>query len=75
MNATGKKPRRSRTSPSKTKKKDRETDSQSMRIVLTQAEKELLLKACTKYRYTIPAYLQSRQAEVDTLNAIVSKLS
>lgn len=75
MNANGKMPRRSRTSRSKTKKKDWETDMQSMRIILTQAEKEILLKACAKYRNTIPAYLQSRQDEVETLNAIVRKLS
>jgi hypothetical protein len=46
-----------------------------VRIVLSQAERELLLKACIKYRYMIPAYIQSRQAEVEALNAIVDKLS
>ena len=75
MNAAGKKLRRFIVSPSEKDKKVSETDSQTVRIALTQAERELLLKACMKYRYTIPAYLQSRQAEVETLNAIVNKLS
>jgi hypothetical protein len=72
MNAIGKKPRRSKASPSK---KDKETDSRSVRIILTQVERELLLKACLKFRYTIPAYIRSKQAEVDVLDAIVGKLS
>ena len=75
MNAAGKKLRRSIVSPSENDKKVSETDSQAVRITLTQAERELLLKACMKYRYKIPAYIQSRQAEVKTLNAIVRKLS
>ena len=75
MNATGKKLRRSKPSPSRKGKQDRETDQQSVRISLTQFERELLLKACMKYRYTIPVYFQSRQPEVDALNAIVGKLS
>jgi ABC-type oligopeptide transport system substrate-binding subunit len=75
MNATGKKLRRSIVSPSEKDKKVSETDSQTVRITLTQAERELLLKACMKYRYTIPAYFQSRQAELETLNAIINKLS
>jgi len=75
MNAAGKKLRRSTVSPSEKDKKVSETDSQAVRITLTQAEREFLLKACMKYRYTIPAYLQSRQAEVETLNAIINKLS
>lgn len=41
---------------------------------ITQAEKELLLKACTKYRYTIPAYLKSRQLEADALESVIKKL-
>jgi hypothetical protein len=46
-----------------------------VRIILTQVERELLLKACLKFRYTIPAYIRSKQAEVDVLDAIVGKLS
>jgi len=43
--------------------------------MLTPVERELLLKACLKYRYTIPAYIKSRQAEVEALDTIVGKLS
>jgi hypothetical protein len=55
--------------------KEKPTDSQSVQIIFTQAEKELLLKACMKYKYTIPAYIQSTQPEVDRLNALIEKLS
>jgi len=72
MNAIGKKPRKSMASPSK---KDKEADSRSVQIILTQVERELLLKACLKFRYTIPAYIRSRQAEVDALDNLVGKLS
>ena len=72
MKATSKKPRRSKASRPK---KDKQIDTRSVRIVLTQVERELLLKACLKYRYTIPAYIQSKQAEAETLDDIVSKLS
>ncbi|MEJ2158681.1 MAG: hypothetical protein P8X96_25420 [Desulfobacteraceae bacterium] len=72
MKATSKKPRRSKASRPE---KDKQIDTRSVRIVLTQVERELLLKACLKYRYTIPAYIQSKQAEAETLDAIVSKLS
>jgi len=56
-------------------KKDKEADSRSVQIILTQVERELLLKACLKFRYTIPAYIRSRQAEVDALDNLVGKLS
>jgi hypothetical protein len=75
MNTAGKKLRRFIVPPSEKDKKVSETDSQTVRITLTQAERELLHKACMKYRYTIPAYLQSRQAEAETLNAVIKKLS
>ncbi len=55
--------------------KDKKTDSRTVRITLTQVEREVLLKACQKYRYTIPAYIRSRQAEIDTLDAILGKIA
>jgi hypothetical protein len=72
MNAISNKPRRSKASISG---KDNARSSKSVRIILTQVERELLLKACIKYRYAIPAYIQSRQPEVDMLEAIIGKLS
>jgi hypothetical protein len=72
MNAIGGKPRRKKAS---TSEKDKKNDAGSVRIILTQVEKELLLKACVKYRYTIPAYIKSKQPEVDALDAIIGKLS
>ena len=55
--------------------KDKKTDSRAVRITLTQVEREILLKACQKYRYAIPAYIRSRQAEIDSLDAILGKLA
>lgn len=46
----------------------------SVSLKITQAEKELLLKACIKYRYTIPAYLQSKRLEADALESVIKKL-
>jgi hypothetical protein len=72
MNVTGNKSRRSKASRSE---KEKAKNSKFVRIVLTQGERELLLKACNKYRYTIPAYIQSREPEIDMLEAIIGKLS
>jgi hypothetical protein len=47
----------------------------SVRIDLTDLERELLLKACMKYRYTIPAYIQSKQPEIEALDHIIAKLA
>jgi len=55
------------------KKKD--VCKQSERLTVTPFEREILLKACEKYRYTIPAYIQSRQSEADALEALIKKLS
>jgi len=46
----------------------------SVSLKITQVEKELLLKACIKYRYTIPAYLKSKQLEADALESVIKKL-
>ena len=72
MNAKGNKRRRSTTSPSR---QDSQIQAKSLRIILTEDERDLLLKACLKFRYTIPAYIQSRQAEAETLDVIIGKLS
>ena len=72
MNAPGDKPQRSKASLSGREKAKK---SKSVRIVLTQGERDLLLKACNKYRYTIPPYIKSRLPEIDMLEAIIGKLS
>ena len=72
MAASGK---RTREAIASTQKKQKATSHKSVKIILTQAERDILLKACMKYRYTIPAYIQSTQPEVDRLNAIIDKLS
>ena len=72
MKLIGSKPRGSGRLPSE---KDKATGSRSGSIVLTRVEIELLLKACAKYRYGLPAYLKSKQLEIDTLDGIVAKLA
>jgi hypothetical protein len=42
--------------------------------VFEATEVALLLKACRKYRGSLPVYLQSVQAEVALVDQIVSKL-
>lgn len=49
------------------------TDAQS--VVLTAAERDVLVKACQRYRSTIPAYLKSREDERLLLDALIEKLS
>lgn len=48
--------------------------SDDRRVDLQAAELELLLKACRKYRASIPSYLQSVQAELALVNELLRKL-
>ena len=52
-----------------------EVAPKSKRVDLDTAELRLLLKACKKYRCSVPAYLQSAEPELRLLDAVVSKLS
>jgi hypothetical protein len=52
-----------------------EAAPKTKRIELDEAERRLLLKACKKYRYSVPAYLQSGQPELRLLDAVIRKLS
>jgi hypothetical protein len=54
---------------------EKDKAAERVRIDLTDIERELLKKACTTYRYTIPAYIKSRQPEIEALNAIIEKLA
>jgi hypothetical protein len=44
-------------------------------LQLTEAEREILLKACQRYRAGIPAYLKSREEERLALDVLIEKLS
>jgi hypothetical protein len=50
-------------------------DSQSLKVLLTETEKQVLLKACERYRHSIPSYLQSSQAELRIVERIIERLS
>ena len=49
--------------------------SPTVKIVLTETERQTLLKACEKYRHTIPTYIQSKQEELRIVKTIIEKLS
>jgi hypothetical protein len=49
--------------------------SRSVKVILTEAERQTLLKACERYRHSIPTYIQSKQPELHLVNAIIEKLS
>ncbi len=42
---------------------------------LSEAEREILLKACTKYLNSIPVYLKAGEAERAAVAALIKKLS
>ncbi len=44
------------------------------RVDLQAAEVELLLKACQKYRATLPGYLLSAQEEMEIIDELLEKL-
>jgi hypothetical protein len=43
--------------------------------LLTVEEQEIIVKACRKYRQSIPAYLESARPELRTVDKIIDKLS
>ncbi len=45
------------------------------RLHFTEAEVDLLLKACSGYRMALPIYLQSSQEELSILDSVIHKLS
>jgi hypothetical protein len=50
-------------------------EPKARRIELEAEELTLLLKACAKYRSSLPIYLQARQPELRLIEAIIRKLS
>lgn len=45
-----------------------------LHLDLSSSEKEILLKACKKYRAKIPSYLLSKQSELETIDRVIQKL-
>jgi len=66
--------RSSRVKASKSKK-EKTSSPRPLQDILTDAEREVLLKACRKYRCTIPGYIKSKQPEIHAVDAIIQKLS
>ncbi len=58
-----------------TLKKKKASNPQSLQISLTEAEREVLLEACKRYRYKIPAYIRSKEPELRLVDEIIAKLS
>jgi hypothetical protein len=44
-------------------------------LTLTQAERELLLRACQRYRAAVPTYLKSKEGERRLLDSLIEKLA
>jgi hypothetical protein len=51
-----------------------ELGSDDRRVDLQAAEIQILLKACRKYRASIPSYLQSVQTELALVSELLLKL-
>ena len=58
-----------------TSKKGETSSPRTLQLILTKAEREVLLKACKRYRYTIPGYIKSKQPEIRVVDGIIQKLS
>jgi len=56
-------------------KKKKASNPGSLQLNLTKAEREIILEACKKYRYKIPAYLRSKEPELRLVDEIIEKLS
>jgi hypothetical protein len=49
------------------------TEYKNHRLDLNSFEIEVLLRACRKYRSTLPIYLQSSQDELKALNGLIER--
>ena len=54
---------------------DKAETPESRAVRLTEAEVEVLLKACRKYRASLAVYLKSGEAEAKIIDGIIRKLS
>ena len=57
-----------------TAKNTSEKSNLSLHLDLSSSEKEILLKACKKYRAKIPSYLLSKQSELEAIDRVIQKL-
>ena len=51
-----------------------DTASFSLNLYLSSFEKEVLLKACKRYRAKIPSYLLSKQSELEAIDRVIQEL-
>ena len=57
------------------KKKRRNSSNEAViEVVLTPAEVEVVIRACRKYRQTIPVYIESRREEAQVIDSVLKKL-
>lgn len=54
--------------------RDPEKSSQGRTIVLTPEQVELMLKACLRYRASLPVYLQAVRDEVGAIDSLIAQL-
>ena len=49
--------------------------SSSVEVALTDEEVEIFVRACEKYKQSVPIYIESRRREIRILDSILNKLS
>ena len=54
--------------------KDERNNKPFIQLNLNRDETLILLKACQRYRASIPSYIRAKQNEVATMDAIIQKL-
>lgn len=57
------------------KKEGSSSSETSKKIILSDTEKKVLLKAIQRYKQKIPSYIQSNQEEIRILDSLIEKLS
>ena len=50
------------------------SSNSSLKLDLSEFQREILLKACKIYRAKIPSYLSSKQTEVQVVDELIEKL-
>lgn len=56
------------------KKRKKRNQDVVVKLELTQSEVDVLKKACSKYRQTVPIYIESKRQEVTVIDSVLSKL-
>jgi hypothetical protein len=56
------------------KKTRRDREAAVIKVELTPAEVEIVVRACKTYKRTIPIYIESKREEVRVVDSVLNKL-